>query len=318
MKMIGLAGPAGVGKDTIADYLVETYNFTKFSFSDPLYDEVAQAFDIEKDSLYERGTKEQASPILQYWHCKDKTFQNLMFHLLKEQGVDFPMDYWCSPRWVLQRWGTDYRRAQDPLYWIKRADLFVQAYIANAQADPEYERGGLVNCSVRFPNERDFINKYLGEVWHVRRPGWGLTMGAAEKDYVAEQGLAVEPHDKEIVNGHTIANLCTGASLLLGAAAGTRIAITVPNKQMFLSCIKCNKVHEAYTEAQARQEVIEYNEWQALNASSAELAAIKKELTVDDFRHCDRCGGSMFSPCTAFERDESEALPPVIYEGPWV
>jgi dephospho-CoA kinase len=59
--IIGLAGKAGTGKDTIADYLVRKYGFVKFAFSDALYQEVQDAFGLEdQDLLRNRDTKEVA------------------------------------------------------------------------------------------------------------------------------------------------------------------------------------------------------------------------------------------------------------------
>jgi hypothetical protein len=162
MKLIGLAGPAGVGKDTIADYLVETHAFTKFSFSDSLYEEVAAAFGIDKAMLYVRETKEQPMEALQYWYCTDKVFQNVMWRAARDAGHYYVQDKWFSPREILQWWGTEYRRKQDPEYWIKKAALFAEAYLRNAASDPDTYRGGLVNCSVRFPNERAFVEMYKG------------------------------------------------------------------------------------------------------------------------------------------------------------
>jgi hypothetical protein len=313
MKLIGLAGPAGVGKDTIADYLVERYNFTKFSFSDALYEEVATAFGMDKAALYERGTKEQETPALQYWTCRDKTFQNLMFHLLGDEDVTYPMDKWLSPRWVLQRWGTDYRRKQDSEYWIKKSMLFVEAYLRNMTENPDVQRGGLVNCSVRFENERAFVKQFNGEVWHVRRAGWDMTMGTSERTYVSEVGLSVLPEDKYIGNNGTIAQLNTGTSLLLGAPAGTSITCEPTLEPFNVTCENCGWVHMAYTQAQAAQEVAEYNEWQALNAASADLAATRP-TKLDDYRGCNRCGGLKFRKSLEGDCPDGSTIGPVIYE----
>lgn len=311
MKMIGLAGPAGVGKDTIADYLVEKYNFTKFSFSDALYEEVAQAFGIDKAALYERSAKERETPALQYWYCQDKTFQNLMFHLLTEEGVPFPMDKWLSPRWVLQRWGTDYRRAQDPEYWINKAMLFTEAYLRNATEHPDTPRGGLVNCSVRFENERAFIQQFNGEIWHVRREGWGDSMGASEKGYVSEQGLPVGKDDKIIHNSGTIEQLGTASSLLMGAPAGTVIKVEpTVEEDKYVACARCGLVHLAYTYAQAVQEVAEYND-------VMEASGIKDRITVDTYKGCNNCGDVAFFPVQASEVAgslEDSHDRPVLYE----
>lgn len=260
MKLIGLAGPAGVGKDTIADYLVDQYDFTKFSFSDPLYDEVAAAFDIDKALLYNRATKEDPRVVLQYWYCADKTFQNLMFHLLTDEGHTYPMDVWVSPRWVLQRWGTDYRRGQDPAYWTKKADRLIQAYLENAKADPATPRGGLVNCSVRFDNERSTIEDQGGEIWHVKRDDWGKTMEPGQAAYVSEQGLTVLPRDKVIHNNGTIEQLHTATSLLLSSAGGTSIECKPAALPFLVACSECGRVYRAYTLAEVRQEIAEYNE----------------------------------------------------------
>lgn len=313
MKLIGLAGPAGVGKDTIADYLVDTYNFTKFSFSDALYEEVAAAFKMDKATLYERSAKEAETPALQYWSCQDKTFQNLIFHLLTDEHVDYPMDKWLSPRWVLQRWGTDYRRKQDPEYWIKKSMLFVEAYLRNATEHPDIQRGGLVNCSVRFENERAFIKQFNGEVWHVRRKGWDTTMGASEKAYVSEAGLPALPEDKTIHNNGTIEQLGTGTSLLLGAFEGCTITCEPTSEMINVTCTQCGWVHMGYTRAQAAQEAAEYNEWHALNAASADLANTSP-MTVEDYIGCDRCGGLEFRPSVEGDCPDGSTIGPVIFD----
>jgi len=221
MKLIGLAGPAGVGKDTVADYLVETHNFTKFSFSDALYDEVATAYGMSKASLYDRDTKELPMLALAPKFCQDWDF----VQVLEAQG--FALNQPISPRRILQLWGTDYRRAQDPMYWIKQAALFAHAWLQVQQAtidEGNEPKAGLVNASVRFDNECQFITQNKGEVWHILRGGLTERLGdPSASNYVSEQPRVPGPDDKVIDNNGNIDQLRTCTSLLLGAPPGTQL-----------------------------------------------------------------------------------------------
>ena len=70
MILIGLAGHAGSGKDSVADYLVSRYGFVKSSFSDALYREVAAAFGLPDESLLrDRATKEVPTELLAAKKC---------------------------------------------------------------------------------------------------------------------------------------------------------------------------------------------------------------------------------------------------------
>ena len=66
-----------------------------------------------------------------------------------------------KPRPLLQWWGTDYRRAKDPDYWVRllRKTLDVQGPDVALIAD------------VRFPNEADAIHEWGGYVVQVTRKG---------------------------------------------------------------------------------------------------------------------------------------------------
>lgn len=219
MKLIGLAGPARVGKDSIADYLVETHDFLKFAFSDGLYREVQEAYGLEDQSLL-RGadTKEKDLRVLALHNCSDRAFAKVAVAALDAELHDFDDKYLypeglaLSPRWVLQRWGTDYRRKQDPNYWVKQSQAFVDAFLAGV-ADGSVQRvNGLVNTTVRFENELEFIRGQGGEVWHVyRREAEAQHLNT----YVSERRLPVSPGDKELYNNGTIEQLGTAATLLL-------------------------------------------------------------------------------------------------------
>lgn len=210
MKLIGLAGPARVGKDTVADYLVEERGFVKFSFSDTLYEEVSKAFDVPIDTLMRADLKEEPTQWLALYKCDSMEAINAM----AERNVERNYSLNCprSPRWVLQRWGTEYRRAQDPDYWIKKAGAFVEEFLKAVKAGDIKNPGGLVNTSVRFANEQQFIRDSGGEVWHIYRR-------AAEQQhlntYESERRLPVLVGDRELYNNSTVERLRTATALFL-------------------------------------------------------------------------------------------------------
>lgn len=233
MKLVGLAAPMRCGKDTIADYLVAQHDFLKVSFSDALYREVQEAYGLPDQSLLRNvETKEVVTECLALKHCKDTNFVEIAISVMDKEAewhvVDkylLPTGVPLSPRWVLQQWGTAYRREQDPDYWLKRADDFItvffqQRYAAESK-EPEQRTDldnevlrvqGLVNASARFKNECDFIRYKGGEIWHIyRREAEAKHLDS----YVSEQRLPVAETDRELFNNSTIEKLQTAASILL-------------------------------------------------------------------------------------------------------
>jgi hypothetical protein len=241
----------------------------------------------------------------------------LMFNAAGDLGLspDDAMIQTFSPRWVLQRWGTDYRRAQDPDYWIKKTALWVQAWLDVTKDDSE-QHGGLVNTSVRFPNERAFIEKLNGLVWHVRRRDTSAV--ASEQDYASERGLDILPQDRVIYNNGTTAQLRTAASLMLSSSEGTRLELGVPD---YVTCKKCGWIHTAYSREHAQREVDQFN------AAYDEMPPEHQEMygnhraTIDHYVGCMACGSEEFRPTKpedwpGYASGEQHAITinPVIYE----
>lgn len=127
--MIGLAGDPGSGKDTAGAYLVDIYRYKRIAFGDGVREEVAAMIAWANDNAFPQ------SP----WK---------------------PDDVYAKPtdprmRILLQWWGTEFRREQDPDYWVKKA-------IAKMRAGEGY-----VFTDVRFPNEAETVRRDGGVVWKI-------------------------------------------------------------------------------------------------------------------------------------------------------
>lgn len=309
MMLIGLAGSAGAGKDTVANYLVAQHGFSAFSFSDALYREVSEAFSVPISELQDRDKKEVPHPKLIEAYCKDHEFAKIMRTATKRRTDIVVLHDWVrySPRWVLQHWGTEYRRAQDPDYWLKAASLWVQAWLEVTSADGQ-EHAGLVNTSVRFPNELAWIDKMQGTVWHIRRDN--VEGVASELHHEAEQELPVAEVDHVLNNDGTVEQLNTAVSLLLSAGGEPEAP---PDVYPLVMCARCHKLHKAYTKEQVAAEVD--------LASSAMCAGEYAEsgwlngfpgATIDDYRGCVACGCDSF---ILIDNLGDTDLSPVLCEG---
>ena len=202
-RLVGVAGYAGAGKDTLGDECVRELGYIKFSFSDALYLEVAEAFSIAPEFLRDRDHKERLTPLLALDRCRNSAFVDAGHRVTTGAGYHIAH----SPREILQWWGTEYRRRQDPDYWVKRArDFYHQQIDAGAS--------GLVNCSVRFVNEADWIHGEGGAVVRIHRPGVD-----AVNAHVSDKPLARELVDAEIANDGEKAALLPRLRAALAAKA---------------------------------------------------------------------------------------------------
>lgn len=147
MSIIGLCGFIGCGKDTVADYLVNNYNFTQMSFSSSLKDIVSILFNWDRN-LLEGKTKESRE-----WRDKE--------------------DFWWSkrleinnftPRRMLQIMGTE----------ILRQEFHDDIWIANLENKLINNTKNIVISDVRFPNEIETIKKLGGIIIKINRtnPIW--------------------------------------------------------------------------------------------------------------------------------------------------
>jgi len=125
MRWLGLTGKMGAGKDYTFSALKEmTDNVVRVGFADALKAEVTK-----------------------YLQPADPTF------------------FWNKPysdpvRRLLQWWGTDFRRAEDPDYWVNMTERYA------LKQEPRIP----VFTDVRFPNEADMIRRNGGLIVRVQAP----------------------------------------------------------------------------------------------------------------------------------------------------
>ena len=204
--IIGLAGPAGSGKDTVADLLRTHARFSKCAFAEALRYEVCDAFSIEPLLLTHRPTKEEPHPALALARCKDHAFPGLLLQgKLLDQFNGTISEFMAaprSPRQIMQLWGTEYRRAIDGSYWTGQ----VVAHV-NYQCKNHNTRH--VITDVRFENEAQAVRNMGGVIWQIKRPDLKVdTTHASESD-----GSQFKP-DAIINNSHDIRHL---QSVVMGA-----------------------------------------------------------------------------------------------------
>lgn len=168
-NLIALTGFAGVGKDTVADLLVTHCHFRKLAFADALYGEVATAFGVDVAYLRHPSTKNIPIAALAMRRAPRDFLAAVALSvpgLPRDVGGNLAaewLDAARSPRQILQWWGTEYRRNQQPNYWVQRLALKLHEMARNGAC-----RFVVTDC--RFENEAQCIRGAGGVIWQVKRP----------------------------------------------------------------------------------------------------------------------------------------------------
>jgi hypothetical protein len=133
--IIGLSGYAQSGKDSVANILVEKYNFTRVAFADPI-----------------RNLLWDLNPVLK----TDYTLQGIV----SAYGWDVAKTQFPEVRRLLQELGVSARKRLGEDIWV------IAALHEMDDATKNY-----VITDVRFENEAVMIRQLGGELWRIQRPG---------------------------------------------------------------------------------------------------------------------------------------------------
>jgi hypothetical protein len=142
ITIIGLTGYKRSGKDTIGNYLVNNYNFTRIAFADTLKEACKIIFGFTDEQVYGDDLKE----------INDEYWQH-------------------TPRDILQKVGSELFRNRLPEIcnnisddiWIRSVEKKILDLVENGHTK-------FIITDIRYQNEIDFIKKLNGVLWKVKRP----------------------------------------------------------------------------------------------------------------------------------------------------
>ena len=181
MRIIGIAGLAGSGKDTVAKFIknelyIEGHYVKILSLADPIKRGCSELFGIDIENFTNRDKKAATN------------------------------DYWgMTHRKMLQLIGTDcVRDTFDENVWIKR--LMKDAYELEFCPDiPEYRELIVIVPDIRFDNEADWIRgNNLNSLLYVNRPDLEQIQ---ENTHKSEAGFQLVEGDHVLMNDKHLVHL---------------------------------------------------------------------------------------------------------------
>lgn len=168
LPLVGITGPAGSGKNTVADIISSEFDVVQYAFAQPLKQMLQQGLGLNR-------------------HDTDG---------YRKEQVD--ARYGKSPRQMMQTLGTEWgRNMVHPDIWVTATEDYCQ------RLHEENHGLSIVLTDVRFDNEADWVRKNGGVIIHVKRPD-----AAAVPEHASEDGVKwLENIDFVIHNDSDLENL---------------------------------------------------------------------------------------------------------------
>ena len=178
MRIIGLSGPAGSGKDTVARALCETQGFVQIAFADPL----------------RLGLKRIFFPILTDEHFTNRKLKEAIIPEIGE-----------SPRVLMQTLGTEWgRRLINPDVWVILLRMHAERIRSSS---PNLHINGIVISDIRMENEAAYVRSN-GQLWHIHRTTRAYTgLASNARLHCSEAGIEWKTGDRCIHNEGSIDDL---------------------------------------------------------------------------------------------------------------
>jgi hypothetical protein len=165
--IIGLSGYAQVGKDSVANILVENYGYQRIAFADPI-----------RKLLYEMNPA-----------VKDGGYR--VQGVVDGYGWEVAKTAFPEVRNMLQTLGVGARKVFGDMFWVQQALRQV------------HSEGNFVITDVRYPNEAKAIKEYDdSQIWRIKRSGV-IPVNA----HASETAMDGEKVDQIFINNGTLEDL---------------------------------------------------------------------------------------------------------------
>jgi hypothetical protein len=173
--IIGVSGKIGAGKDAIAAHLVKQHGFQIVRFSDALKEEVLRIMPKTCTEIWKMyALNDQIRHVASSPLVPLEKILDLVFGEPTEEDLRHMLWVTKPPiiRRLLQEWGTELRRNEDPNYWIWKWNERVRLTTGVSVVVPD----------TRFLNEAAAVHLLGGVVLRVERPGLPIGDHPSETD----------------------------------------------------------------------------------------------------------------------------------------
>lgn len=196
MKILGVSGKAGAGKDTFADALVEQ-GFVKVSQADPMKRFCFEVLGVSEAALW-GPSAERNRPIA---HLGGLTARHALQTLGTEWGRACFEDMWIEYALRVAR------TLLSPVIECDRPWKYTPQRGLYLGEEHEAPARGVVISDVRFANEMNAIKRCGGRVFRIRRPSTLEGAAASHASECEQDEIPDSAFDVVIENSRTVADL---------------------------------------------------------------------------------------------------------------
>ena len=229
MRVVGICGFSGSGKDTMANYLIKNYGFKKLSFASVLKDAVSFIFGWDRIML------EGLTPEHRKWRCTEDTWWS------KELDIaNF------TPIFALQNIGTEIMRTHiHNDIWVLSIKRHLLKHVGTDN--------NFVITDCRFNNEINMLKEFNAQLFHIERnlPPW-VTEIKHTLNFIHPKFIELHRSDKEwlravIMDNNTIRRIDNNYDLkFLGFMIEKLVDCGDSNKGNLCSYFPCYKLCDCF------------------------------------------------------------------------